>query len=127
LYQVFWQDADNDKRFAQFFVGGSLADDNPSFSRWDIFGSVQAFGPLASRPNDRMGLAGWYNALADDFDDTVSSIPGLSLRDTWGFEVYYNIEINPWLHLTPDLQLVMNENNGDDLAVIPGIRAVIDF
>jgi hypothetical protein len=45
----------------------------------------------------------------------------------WGFELYYNIAINKWMHLTSDLQLVKNEHKGDDLAVIPGIRLVIDF
>jgi len=45
----------------------------------------------------------------------------------WGFELYYNIAINKWMHLTPDLQLVKNEHKGDGLAVIPGVRLVIDF
>jgi carbohydrate-selective porin OprB len=48
-------------------------------------------------------------------------------RDTYGFELYYNIAINKWLHLTPDLQFIRNEIKGDDLAIIPGVRAVIDF
>jgi hypothetical protein len=43
--------------------------------------------------------------------------------DTWGLERYHNFEINPWLHLTSDLQLVQNDN----FAVIPGIRLVVDF
>jgi hypothetical protein len=38
-------------------------------------------------------------------------------------ERYHNFEINPWLHLTSDLQLVQNDN----FAVIPGIRLVVDF
>ena len=49
------------------------------------------------------------------------------LTDGQGVELYYNIEINKWLHLTPDLQFIKNEFRGDDLAIIPGIRAVIDF
>ena len=49
------------------------------------------------------------------------------LRDAWGFEIYYSIALNKWLHLTPDLQFVMNENVGDDIAIIPGIRLVMDF
>jgi hypothetical protein len=36
-------------------------------------------------------------------------------------------ELTPWSHLTADLQLVQNQNDGDDLAVIPGVRMVIDF
>ena len=73
-----------------------------------------------------MGVSGWHKALTKDLKNLTSD-KGLRLRDTWGFELYYNYAINPWLHLTPDLQLVMNENKGDNLAVIPGIRLVIDF
>jgi porin len=80
---------------------------------------------MASRPHDQMGVAFWYSWLSDNFKDLVS--PVIGVRDTWGFEFYYNIEINPWLHVTADLQLIENENKGDDLAVIPGVRAVIDF
>ena len=126
LYQVFWQAEGDEKRFAEFFVGGSLADKNPSFARWDVFAQVQAWGPIACRPHDRMGVSGWYNALTKDFK-SLTSDKGLRLRDTWGFELYYNVEINKWLHLTPDLQLVKNQNKGDNLAIIPGVRLVIDF
>ena len=52
---------------------------------------------------------------------------GLALEDTWGVEIYYNIAINKWLHLTPDLQLIRSEVKGTDLAIVPGVRAVIDF
>ena len=85
-----------------------------------------------------MGVSGWYNWLSDDLKDLV--YPVKDLRDLWGVELYYNIELNKWLHLTPDLQFVMNENdgrpgipgiqkkeNGDDLAVIAGLRLVMDF
>ena len=125
-YQVFWQAEGDDNRFAEFFIGGSVADKNPSFVRWDVYAQVQAWGPIPFRPHDRMGVSGWYNALNDDFKEITGDL-GIFLRNTWGFELYYNFEINPWLHLSPDLQLVMNERKGDDLAVIPGIRLVLDF
>jgi hypothetical protein len=32
-----------------------------------------------------------------------------------------------WLHLTPDLQFLQNEHKGDNLAVVPGVRLVVDF
>jgi len=53
--------------------------------------------------------------------------PLIDLRDAWGVELYYNIAINKWLHLTPDLQLIRNEREDDDFVVIPGIRLVMDF
>ena len=73
-----------------------------------------------------MGVSGWVNGLSENFISDVS--PVIAIRDyTWGVELYYNYQINPWLHLTPDLQFVQNENVGDDIAIIPGIRLVIDF
>jgi carbohydrate-selective porin OprB len=73
-----------------------------------------------------MGVSGWVNGLSGNFRDLVS--PVAAIRDyTWGVELYYNVAINKWLHLTPDLQFVKNERAVDDLAVIPGIRLVMDF
>ncbi len=130
VYQVFWQAENDPNRRATFFMGGTGGPDDPQFAQWNIFASVEAYGPMASRPRDRMGVSFWHNWLSDNFKDLVGSVPppvGSRLRDTWGFELYYNIEINKWLHLTPDLQFIENEVKGDDLAIIPGIRVIMDF
>jgi len=125
VYQVFWQAKKDPNRHAAIFIGGTGGPDSPQFAQWNFFAAVEAFGPMASRPHDRMGVSYWKNWLSDDFKDLVT--PVANLRDLWGFELYYNIAVNQWLHVTPDLQFVKNENRGDDLAVIPGIRAIIDF
>jgi porin len=125
IYQVFWQAEDDPNRKAAILLGGTAGPDDPQFAQYNFIAAVEAYGPIASRPHDRMGVAGWKSWLSDDFEDLVS--PVIRLRDTWGVELYYNIEINPWLHVTADLQLIENENKGDDLAIIPGVRAVIDF
>jgi porin len=126
VYQVFWQAKDDPNRKATILIGGTGGPDNPQFAQWNFFTAVEAFGPIASRPADRMGVSGWVNGLSENFISDVS--PVIAIRDyTWGVELYYNYQINPWLHLTPDLQFVQNENVGDDIAVIPGIRLVIDF
>jgi porin len=126
LYQVFWQAKDDPNRKATILIGGTGGPDNPQFAQWNFFTAVEAFGPMASRPHDRMGVSGWVSGLSDPFRDLVS--PVAAIRDyTWGVELYCNFEINKWLHLTPDLQFVQNERGADDVAVIPGIRLVIDF
>lgn len=125
LYQDFWQAEGDPNRKATIMIGGTVGPDNPQFAQWNFFATVEAFGLMASRPHDRMGVAGWWNGLSDNFKDLVS--PVTDLRNTWGFEFYYNFAINKWLHLSPDLQLVENEREGDDLAVIPGVRLVMDF
>lgn len=123
--QEFWHAAGNPNRKANFVIGGSGGSDNPQFAQWSAFGNVEARGLIESRPADRLGVAGWYSGLSGNFTDLVS--PVTDLRNTWGAELYYNIAINKWFHVTPDIQLVQNERAGDDLAVIVGLRTVLDF
>jgi porin len=123
---VFWQAEDDPNRKATILIGGTGGPDNPQFAQWNVFAAVEAYGPMASRPQDRMGVSGWYSGLSKNFIELGSDV-GLSLQDTWGVEIYYNFALNPWIHLTPDLQVIQNENVGDDVAVIPGVRLVMDF
>jgi hypothetical protein len=123
--QVFWQAEKDASRKATILIGGTFGPDNPQFAQYNFFTAVEAFGPMASRSHDRMGVAFWRNWLSDNFTDLVS--PVADLKDLYGFELYYNIQISPWLHLSADLQFIKNENSGDSLAVIPGARLVWDF
>ena len=107
-------------------LSGSITDDSPSFARWGLVGSVEAVGPVAWREQDRTGIAGWFTKFNDSPKDELRLI-GQRPRDTFGFELYYNVAINRWLHLTADLQLAQNLSKGDDFAVIPGARLVMDF
>lgn len=125
VYQEFWHAPGNADRKAYFFTGGTAGPDNPAFAQYNFFANLEVFGPLASRPKDRLGVGGWWNGLSDNFVDLVS--PVTELRDLYGFEVYYNYEVTPWMHVSADFQLVENELKGDDMAVIPGVRLVIDF
>jgi porin len=125
LSQVLWQAEDDPTRKATILIGGTAGPDDPQFAQYNIFSSLEAYGPMASRPHDRMGVSFWYNWLANNYKQLVR--PVANLRDLYGFEIYYNVEINKWLHVTPDLQVIKNEFNGDDFAIVPGIRAVIDF
>jgi porin len=126
IYQDFWQDKNNPERKMTFFSGGTWGPDNPQFARWQIFASVEAFGIICSRPHDRMGVNGWYGGLSNKFVSLVSET-GLRLRDLWGLEVYYNYEINKWLHFTGDFQLIRNQRTTNDIGIIPGFRLIVDF
>ena len=41
-----------------------------------------------------------------------------------GVEAYYNIEITPWLHITPDIQVIANPGGteSNDCSFVWGIR-----
>jgi porin len=125
ISQDFWQAEGDSNRKATLFMGGTAGPDNPQLVQYHAFANVETFGLLDSRQHDRMGAGVWWNGISDEFERLVS--PVVKLQDSYGVEVYYNVEINKWLHLTADLQLIENERREDDLAVIPGLRLVMDF
>ena len=125
LYQDIWHAKGDPNRKANIMIGGTLGPGNPQFAQWNFFANIEAFGLMASRPSDRMGAGVWWNGLSSNFVEQVSA--EVELRDTWGFELYYNLAINKWLYLSPDIQFVQNEREEDSFAVIPGIRLVIDI
>jgi hypothetical protein len=122
VFRVFWDLGGK----PDLWLTGAVADKEPSFARWSILGTVEALGLLAARPRDRMGLAGWYTEWNGNYRDELRLL-GVSPRNVFGFELYYNVAINRWLHLTVDLQLAKNLDKGDDIAVIPGGRLVLNF
>ena len=124
--QVFWQAPENDKKNLRLLTGWSVSDGNPSFGKWGGFASIEGWGLVPNRENDRMGIGAFYNQLSSDLKDITSTV-GVELRNTWGTELYYNAQITPSFHLTPNIQLVSNQNASDSTAVILGLRAVMDF
>jgi porin len=126
VYQELWNGGKGDPRKVFMIVGGSFADKNPGFARWTAFSSIEAMGPLPMRPADRAGISGWYTGVNSEVKDLAATV-GVNLGDSWGMEFYYNVALNKWLHITGDLQLIQNAIKSDDVAVIPGVRFVIDF
>jgi porin len=126
LSQNLWQDGPEAKRKVRLFSAVAYGDDNPSFFDFATFVSVEGFGLIPGRPNDRMGVSGWHTNVSSNYR-RLSSTLGDPQRDTWGVELYYNYEITPWLHVTPDVQIVQGSNRRDDPAVILGLRTVLDF
>ncbi len=124
--QVLWQEPSNDKKNLRLFGAISVSDGDPSFSKVTGLASLEATGLLFDRDKDRVGIGGFYTTLSSDFKKSMDRV-GVDLRDLWGVEIYYNIEITPWFHLTADLQVVQNQNDDDDPGVIVGFRGVIDF
>jgi porin len=125
LYQEVWQAEGDANRKANVLIGGTAGPDNPQFAQWNLFAHVEVWGLKESRPLDRFGAGVWWNGLSSNFTDLMS--PVADLRNLWGLEFYYDVGFTKWLHLAPNLQLIKNEKRGDSLAVVPGVRLVIDF
>ncbi len=73
-------------------------------------------GILPERDNDTFGI-GYY------FLDLSNQLPSM-FHSEQGIEAYYNVQITPWLHISPDLQIIVDPggSNQNDVAVVGGIR-----
>ncbi len=86
---------------------------------------------LSGRENDTFGAGFFYNGLSNDFKrllgGPLGQRRGLAQQDEYGVEVYYNVAVTPWCHVTGDLQVVEPSTRALDTAVIVGLRMKIDF
>jgi len=47
--------------------------------------------------------------------------------DSDGFEIFYNIEVTPSVHITPDFQIINPSDKSVDTTYVAGFRARMDF
>ncbi len=103
-------------------LGWSPGDTNPieTSSRFGFGGK----GILPDRDSDRFGL-GYYCLNLND------GLPGLlNVSSEQGVELFYNIEVTPWLHITPDFQVIVDPGGGfqdRDVALVYGLRVHMTF
>jgi porin len=80
---------------------------------------------LPGRENDQFGIGYYYLDITDDLQPIVRQ--RLLRGQEQGVEAYYNFAVAPWLHVTPDLQIIDPARRGTDTAVVLGFRIKVDF
>ena len=123
--QYFFQDAKNPQCGWGFFGDFGFSDGNPTPQQWAGSFGVGGMGLLPGRSADRWGLAVFRNALSSHLIQGLE--PLFALRDEQGIEAFYNIAITPWLHITPDLQVVQPFQEDYPTAVFATLRANVRF
>ena len=80
-------------------------------------------GSIPERDNDTWGIGYTYIDFSDDMPRPMHK----SYSQT--VELYYNIEVTPWLHVTPDLQIIGNPSGDSDneTAIVAGLRMHMTF
>lgn len=79
-------------------------------------------GLIHNRSGDRYGIGYYCLNLSDD----IPAMFGVNAEQ--GVEAFYNIEVTPWCHITPDLQIIMHPGGGDqDVALVYGLRMQVSF
>jgi len=122
--QYVFTEADDPKQGVGVFgrFGYSTGKANP-IEQFYSFG-VSGKGILPERDNDTCGLGYYHVNLSDDLPAI------LDFHSEQGVELFYNIEVTPWFHLTPDLQVIVDPGGGfrdRDVAVVYGVRGQISF
>lgn len=123
--QRLWQDCCHEQRYTRLFGYIGFVDQQTSPYQFTSALSVEGFGLLRSRPQDRMGAGYYYSGLNRDFKDLFNAISPLG--DVHGGEIYYNAEVTPWCHVTFDLQAVEPAVEALDAALVLGMHVNVDF
>ena len=102
--------------------GISDGDANPIEAFYSV--GVGGKGIVPERDDDTFGLGYFYTKWSD-----IPLTNALGISNSQGVELFYNIEVTPWLHITPDLQVLINPGGVDDrdVAVVYGLRMHMTF
>ncbi len=100
--------------------GWSAGEANPFETFYSI--GIGGKGILEGRDHDTFGLGYYYLEMSDEL------VSFLDLDSEQGIELYYNIEVTPWLHVTPDFQYIIDPGGGAyDDAFVFGVRTQMSF
>ena len=64
-----------------------------------------AADPLPCRKLDSFGIGYFYLGVNDSLKNLAPRV--FPIRDEHGVEMFYNVGVTPWFHITPDLQVVL--------------------
>jgi len=100
---------------------------NPFWQFYSIgFGGI---GTIPTRDKDRWGIGYYYLRFSNAIIKLVRDLNSLDKEQ--GGELFYNIEALPWLHITPNLQIIgpsrKTGSENIDTSVVLGLRVKIDF
>ena len=122
-FQVY--SSDSDKGWGMF-ARASISDGNPTPVQFFLSAGIGGYSPLASRSNDQFGIGWYYVGASNQFGPLPQGL--LGIRDGSGIEMFYNIQVNPWMNLTPDFQIVNPEAARiANTSYIGGVRLNVKF
>jgi porin len=130
-WSLFWQGFqylqtyDDPQKGWGVFGAAGISDNNPTFLHYSLGFGIGGDVPLACRPNDRFGIAWFYNRLSNQLGPIASLL--INPQDERGVELFYNIEVTPSFHITPDVQILKPALARGDAAILFAVRAKIDF
>jgi porin len=118
---LFTEEGDREQGVGLFGRFGAADEETNPVELFLSFG-IGGKGVIPGRDNDTFGIGYFYVWLSDDFPN-----PRDILDDSQGVEFFYNVEVTPWLHITPDLQIIDPALERLDTAFVGGVRIRVDL
>jgi porin len=119
--QMIWRENSEDSQGMGLFTRVGWADEKVNEIEFSGSVGLQYKGIIPDRDNDVLGFGIAHGTLSDDaaFNSSLEQV----------YEAYYNVEISPWLHITPDLQMIKDPGGDSDAgdAFVAGVRVQMDF
>jgi porin len=123
--QALWADPADHTRSWGVFGNIGISDGTPNPIHWSGILGLGGSSPIPNRKLDTFGIAYYYLGLSDEFKSIVQPI--VPLRDEHGLELFYNLAVAPWFHVTADLQVITPLLQPVDTSLVLGLRSKIDF
>ena len=105
--------ADDEERGWGLFGRASLSDGNPTPLRYFVSGGIGGDSPFRWNRGDTFGLGWYYTGASTEFGPVPRTLFGI--RNGTGVELFYSVQVTPWLNITPALQYIR-----------PGLHAIAE-
>ena len=123
--QALYASPTDPKKIWGVFGNVGVSDGNPNPARFFTNVGFSGTSPIQGRTQDSFGLGYYYLDVTDTLKDLAPRV--LRLQNEQGIEFYYNVAVTPWLHITPDLQVIDPFKERADTAIVAGLRGKVDF
>jgi porin len=123
--QALWVDPADQTRSWGVFGNFGISDGKPNPIEWSAILGIGGSSPIHGRKQDSFGLAYYYLRFSGDFKDVARVIT--PVRNERGVELFYDVGVTPWLHITPDLQVITPILERAETGLVLGLRMKIDF
>jgi porin len=104
------------------FGRASVTDRQVNLTQYFLSAGIGGNSPICGRQADTFGVGYYYAGSSSEIGDFIEAAFG-PIGDGQGVELYYNAQVTPWLHVTPDLQILDSAREDVDTVLVAGVRA----
>lgn len=108
------------------FGRAGLADEETNPAAYFLSAGIGGNSILRGREADTFGVGWYYIATSRQIGPFIEAAVG-PVGDGQGIEMFYNVAVTPWCHVTPDFQIVRPAREEVDTAIIAGVRMNVIF